>query len=82
MINLKIKYTILDLDYEMVLSCEFTSSREVFNIEDIKCKIIKQLLYNELKINRVINNSVNYRMIRKLLYKNMEIKCIIKTTNN
>ena len=78
MTNVKVIYTILDLTYEIVIPGDFPSNKLIFNIKNIKYIVINQILDNELKINYTDNNSIYINIIRKVLYDNMEIKCIIK----
>ena len=75
--KLKIIYTVLDKTYEIVISMKITLNSNIFDIEDIKCKIINQILYNELKVNNTDKNSININLLEKLLYNNIHIKYII-----
>lgn len=80
--KLKIIFAVLDKVYEIVISMKITTNSNVFDIEDIKCEIINQILYNELKINNTDKNSVNINILKKLLYNNIHIKYIINNYNN
>ena len=72
--KLKIIYAVLDKIYEIVISIKITANSNVFDIEDIKCEIINQILYNELKVNNTDKNSVSISLLSKLLYNNIHIE--------
>lgn len=80
--KLKIIYAVIDKVYEIVISMKITANYNVFDIEDIKCEIINQILYNELKLNNTDKNSVNINLLKKLLYNNIHIKYIINNYKN
>lgn len=80
--KLKIIYAALDKVYEIVISIRIPANSNVFDIEDIKCEIINQILYNELKISNTDKNSVNINILKKLLYNNIHIKYIISNYKN
>ena len=80
--KLKVIFAVLDKVYEIVISMKITANSNVFDIEDIKCEIINQILYNELKVNNTDENSVNINLLKKLLYNNIHIKYIINNYKN
>ena len=80
--KLKIIYVVLDKVYEIIISGKNLIKFDTFIIDDIKCLIIDQILYNELKVNNTDKNSVNISLLRKLLYNNIHIKYIINNYKN